>query len=92
MKKNIIQTLCTLASSFTEYSPWTTFQISLLSLLATGVFMVLSAEEMGAIGPILLSLGICLIFFVLVSEILLILRVLLKHLIIRLTRESQKSS
>ncbi|MEY4565666.1 MAG: hypothetical protein RLY14_636 [Planctomycetota bacterium] len=54
--------------------------------------MVFSAEEMGAIGPILLSLGICVIFFALMSECILTLRVLLKVLIVRLASNNPDAS
>lgn len=91
MNKRRIQEFAIRHQSLANYSQWTTFQISLLALLATGVFMIISADEMGGLGPILLSFGICVVFFVLVCEILVATRMLVRYLIIRLSSyEEQK--
>jgi hypothetical protein len=92
MRSRITKALVRALYSLTAYSQWTTFHATMLSLLGTGAFMVFSAEEMGAIGPILLSLGICVIFFALMSECILTLRVLLKVLIVRLASNNPDAS
>ncbi|OYU42659.1 MAG: hypothetical protein CFE44_22755 [Burkholderiales bacterium PBB4] len=92
MRSPIIKALAKAIYSLTTYSQWTAFHSAMLSLLATGAFMVVSAAEMGAIGPILVSLGICVIFFALMSEGILILRVLLKVLILRLASSNSDGS
>lgn len=58
------------------YSRWTTFHICMLATLLTGSFMAVSAEDLGALGPMIVSLGICAMFFATAAELLFLVRVL----------------
>lgn len=46
------------------------FHTVMLALALTGLFMAFSAEELGSAGPVIISLGISVVFFALISELL----------------------
>ncbi len=46
------------------------FHTVMLALALTGLFMAFSAEDLGSAGPVIISLGISVVFFALISEVL----------------------
>jgi cytochrome b subunit of formate dehydrogenase len=65
----------TILKAFSNYSRWTTFHICMVATLLTGFLMAASAEELGAVGPMLVSLGVCAMLFAIIGELLFLIRV-----------------
>lgn len=59
------------------------FHAVLIALLLTGVFMVATASDLGAMGPLVISFGIYVMFFAIVAELLLCLRLCIAYLATR---------
>jgi hypothetical protein len=51
----------------------------------TGLFMAFSAEDLGSAGPVIISMGISLVFYALISEALLGLLFLIKIIAARVS-------
>lgn len=54
------------------------FHVAMLAFALTGLFMAFSAEDLGSAGPVIISLGISLVFYALIAEALLGLLFLIK--------------
>lgn len=59
------------------------FHTFTIALLLTGAFMVATASDLGAMGPLVISFGIYVIFFALAAELLLSLRLFIACLATR---------
>jgi hypothetical protein len=60
------------------------FHAFAIAFILTGVFMVLTASDLGAMGPLVISLGLYAMFFGVVAELLLGVRLLIARIAIRL--------
>ena len=85
MKNTILNALAT-------YSQWTTFHICMGATLLTGSFMAASAEDLGALGPMIVSLGICAMFFATAGELLFLIRVFARWAAQKLSNPSDRPS
>jgi hypothetical protein len=61
------------------------FHVAMLALAMTGLFMAFSAEDLGSAGPVIISMGISLVFYALISEALLGLLFLIKIIAARVS-------
>ena len=46
------------------------FHTVMLGIASTGLFMAFSAEDLGSAGPVIISLGVSVVFFALITEAL----------------------
>ncbi len=63
------------------------FHVAMLAMALTGLFMAFSAEDLGSAGPVIISLGISLIFYSLIAEVLLGLLYLIKIVAVKVSSE-----
>lgn len=60
------------------------FHVCIATLILTGVFILWTAADLGAMAPLVISIGLYAIFFGILAEVLLGLRLLIARIALRL--------
>lgn len=70
----------TVANFFAEHTIWAVFHTVMIAAFSTGFFMAYTAGDLGPLGPILISIGICVMLFAALAEALFLTRQFLAYM------------